>query len=651
MSTKNNDFNEWFLDESLLQISPKAGETVFSIGSGRFCSRASLPFADNGVHGTFAGGLYADGPGDLTWIPSVESPFRDNRNYPSDTEIIENEKVSVLPVLPGLWRLRINGGIPPIVSNKRYLDMKHGILLSHTEFLINGRKSFLKSSRFISAKNSDNAFETIEFNIPEGLEFKLQLGIDNNVKNEYKYNLWEKETFQSSETNLIWSGKTENIKSQASIAFGVKINNDSEPLKPELGKDYFCIKVKGKMTVERYVSVCTEVFYDDTDKAAEFYLEKAMNEGIEKAFRKHCEAWNDFWKTAYIENNFSKRDKTALNFNIFQLQCSVPHSCKYSIGAKFLSGEGYRGMVFWDTDVFLLPWLIDFFPERAKEHLVFRYRALNQARKIAADKGYHGAMYPWQSDPDGKEGTAPWIVLSDTQVHVTADVAWAVVKYFEKTNDREFMKDMGTEILAETAKFWMSRINSQNAHLENVCGPDENHTHVNNNAFTNTVVKYNLRKAAEYCEVCENKRELWKKTADRIPDFNKNSDGVIEQFDGYFDLPEGDRENVGEKCDAHNIIKQADVLMIPLMFPNLLTKKEISANFAYYEPRTTHLSSLSKGVYAYAAIMAEDRNVTYNFFSETLYSDLNDKYGNTEKGLHAAASGLNILLALKFSQN
>ncbi len=210
----------------------------------------------------------------------------------------------------------------------------------------------------------------------------------------------------------------------------------------------------------------------------------------------------------------------ALRFAIYHLNSAAnPADERVSIGARALTGDAYLGHVFWDTEIYLLPFYIATWPEAARALLMYRYHTLPGARAKAARMGWRGAMYAWESTDTGEETTPeqligpngePIQVLCGTQEqHITADVAYAVWQYWQATGDDGFMLDAGAEILLETARFWASRASPEadgKCHIRGVIGPDEYHEHVDDNAYTNVMARWNIRRGLEIAALL---RERW----------------------------------------------------------------------------------------------------------------------------------------------
>ncbi len=201
-----------------------------------------------------------------------------------------------------------------------------------------------------------------------------------------------------------------------------------------------------------------------------------------------------------------------VRFNIYHmLICANEDQGFSSIGARTLSGEGYRGHIFWDAEIFLLPFYAYVMPDVAKNMLMYRHKRIQQAKVIAKEKGYEGAMFPWESAGTGEEETPSWaknldgkiifIRTNDLEHHIASDIVYAIVQYFQVSDDKEFMKTCGYEMIFEIARFWASRTvcNKKGRYeIRNVIGPDEFHEDVNNNAYTNVMAKWCLLTAHKY---------------------------------------------------------------------------------------------------------------------------------------------------------
>ncbi len=395
----------------------------------------------------------------------------------------------------------------------------------------------------------------------------------------------------------------------------------------------------------------------------------------------HLDVWEKKWKQADVVLTGDDKAQHALRFNIYQLLINGP-SRPAGIGAKFLSSEGYMGHVFWDTEIFILPFYIYNFPDMARNMLLYRYNTLEGARKNALKMGCKGAKYAWESATTGEdvtprfasklERTIRLIYTGTEEDHIVSDVIYGVEKYFRVTGDESFLVNYGLEMVFLTARFWASRVVEAGEHYEIHCviGPDEFHEHVNNNAYTNFLVKWHLKLAvtlfkymgryhpgimdALAARITLEKEEVdfWLSVSRKLRLSYDPQTRLFEQFDGYFSLKDYLIEGFDRKghsvlpdgIDYSNIqstrlIKQADVLIMMMLFPHSFSDEDKKANFAFYEKRTAHASSLSHCIHAMMGLAVGRRVRAYDYFMKTALFDLENLHENTALGIHAAAVG------------
>jgi kojibiose phosphorylase len=330
--------------------------------------------------------------------------------------------------------------------------------------------------------------------------------------------------------------------------------------------------------------------------------------------------------------------------------------------------------VFWDTEIFLLPFFIWTHPQTARALLAYRHRTLPAARAKAARLGYEGALYAWESADTGEETTPEFVWLPDgtrltiltgvQEHHIAADVAWAVCQYWQVTGDDGFVEEMGAEIVVETARFWASRTTvgaDGRHHICDVIGPDEYHEGIDDNAYTNVMARWNLRAAAAVCDrfpdaasqlgVTPAERGRWEAVAAGLVDMLDAGAGLYEQFDGFFDLenirsvdlaprPFTGEMVVGvERLRRTQVVKQADVLMLGVLLPDEVDPEVQAVNYRYYEPRTSHGSSLSPAMHALVAARVGDLDDALGYFHLAGGVDLDNRMGNAADGVHIATMG------------
>ncbi|HPE69874.1 MAG TPA: glycosyl hydrolase family 65 protein [Thermotogota bacterium] len=410
-----------------------------------------------------------------------------------------------------------------------------------------------------------------------------------------------------------------------------------------------------------------------------------LQEGFDNEKQAHIQAMQRLWHDIDIQIQGDPRAQLAIRFNLFHLaNCAGQEDSRVSIAAKGLHGEGYKGHVFWDTELFMLPFFIYTQPNTARNLLLYRYHTLDGARQNAKKDGFEGARFAWESAQKGDEVTPRWgvnykgepvrIWTGDEEFHISGDVAMAVFHYFRATGDEEFMRGYGVEILLQTARFWLSRLewNEEFSRFEirKVIGPDEFHEHVDNNVYTNFLASWNLKEGARWGRwlkqkdpvqferlmvltgLSEDKLVQWESAAQQIFIPVDSQTGVIEQFEGYFDLQEWPITQHDEngmplwpvgldlgELDRTRLVKQPDVLMLMYLIPEEFSMETRKVNYDFYEQRTMHKSSLSPCIHAFLGLGVGDRRNAYRYYLKTVETDLKNNQGNTAHGLHAASAG------------
>ncbi|WP_330178590.1 hypothetical protein OHB26_18840 [Nocardia sp. NBC_01503] len=394
-------------------------------------------------------------------------------------------------------------------------------------------------------------------------------------------------------------------------------------------------------------------------------LRQAWEHGIDGLLAAHGAAWSRRWSSVGIDLPDDPETELAVRFALYQLWTNADAHGESAVGARGISGTDYLGHIFWDADAFVLPAMVSIDPEAAEAIVAYRLRRLGAARERARAAGYRGARFPWESAADGTDVTPRSGFLGGTTVpirtgileeHITADIAWAADRYAEWTGRRDFVRTTARELLTETARYWASRCRVDargQAHLEQVIGPDEYHESVDDNAFTNVMARWNLRRAArlepeDHTEATE--FAAWRALADRIVD-QLRPDGRYEQFRGYFGLepllaaavarpPVAADVLLGQhRVTGSQLIKQPDVLMLHHLVPEEVAPASLTPNLDFYGPRTTHGSSLSLPVMATLLARAGRPDSALEMLGPALRLDLDDRNGTTAGGLHMATFG------------
>jgi trehalose/maltose hydrolase-like predicted phosphorylase len=421
----------------------------------------------------------------------------------------------------------------------------------------------------------------------------------------------------------------------------------------------------------------------DPRQCASTLLQRAVRQGLKRELSRHIDAWRKRWSISDIELHGDESLQRALRFGIYHLiSAANPQDDHVSIGARGLTGEGYLGHVFWDTDVWLLPFYALTWPAAARALLMYRYHTLPAARAKASRLGFRGALYAWESADSGDETTPPWavdrtgrvvpIVCGTQEQHISADIAYAVWQYWQTTRDTRFLLDAGAEILLETARFWASRARAEaddQYHIRGVMGPDEYHESVDDNAYTNGLAAWNIERGldaaallrtrwpARWCQLAPTlgleaaELQTWQTIAARMAIGLDPGRGTLEQFAGFFNLEDIDLKQYtdrsapvdvllgGDRTRQAQVIKQADVLMLHALLPWQYDLALQRADFAYYAPRCAHGSSLSPSMHALVAARLGDTDTALGYLRQAAAIDLEADHGEAALGVHIGALG------------
>jgi trehalose/maltose hydrolase-like predicted phosphorylase len=405
--------------------------------------------------------------------------------------------------------------------------------------------------------------------------------------------------------------------------------------------------------------------YDPSAHAAHAALAAAEHLGFEGLLREHREAWAHRWHHADVVLEGDPELQRSIRLALFHLMASVADTGEAAVGARGLTGPAYRGHVFWDSDVFVLPFLAATHPEAARAMLEYRVRRLPAARELARSQGRQGARFAWESAADGRDvtpeaarlatGELVAIRTGELEEHITGDVAWAAACYVAWTGDRAFAAGPCRELFVETARYWASRVRLDQdgrAHIYGVIGPDEYHEPVDDNAFTNVLARWNLRQAATVDGVDKEERTSWLEIADTLVDGYDRASGLYEQFAGFFKLEPLVIEEIAprrpiaadlllgpERTQRAQVLKQPDVLMLHHLLPDEVPPGSLLPNLDFYEPRTAHGSSLSPAINASVLARAGRYRSALEAVQIAARMDLDDLTGTTAGGVHLATMG------------
>lgn len=618
-------------------------------------------------------------------------------------------EVSELPNLPDMWEMelyfdgyRFSLEKGELLDYKRILNLKDDHASRDITWRIpNGKIVKLHFGRFVSFADRHTFATKLSIHSDEHVDVMIKSGINAQHTNSGSQHLDEVDMRFFDKRYLQFNVRT--THSRIGISCNTTHRVSCEDVKSEMFMDRRIIRqilkfeVHGDAEVEKISNYYTEVdvdlqgmSFDDIKKHAYHALQKSTACGYDALCAKSMEAWHTQINDQYpiIIDSEHEEDQLAIRFAIYHLSIMTPkHDHRMGIAAKGMTGEGYKGHSFWDTEVFILPFFIYNNPQVARSLLEYRYLGLEGARKKAAENGFEGAMYPWEAAwPKDGEVTPVWgavDIISGEQTkiwsgfieqHITSDIANAVWQYYIITDDQQFMDDYGYEILFDTAIFWASRL-EYNAEkdcyeINDVVGPDEYKEHVDNNAFTNYMAMHNMKLALRYAEEIVDKETavyerlnkklnlevnvpVWKERLQKIYLPQPNEELIIPQDDTYLsktiiDLaPYKAHEQVAtlfqdynlEQVNDMQVSKQADIMILFYLLEDLFTNDVKIANYNYYEPKTTHDSSLSLSTHSILASDLNDTDKAYALFRRASQIDMGTNMDSSDYGIHAASLG------------
>lgn len=584
-------------------------------------------------------------------------------------------------------------------SHKVVLDYRHGVYKRHTVFDTDDGVLTIEAERFVSMTRKHLLVMDYSFTVSAGGDVRILTGIDGDVWdiNGPHFDLINKE-YNVLQDSLCLTGVTHENGNQVIVCEKIYLDQEYSQQITEDNKEMIrviSIKAMPGITYHlyKYITVYTSKDSHTFDRDASLLLIEAYNLGFMELKKEHNSQWEEIWKVSEVIIDGDDEAMEALNYSLYHLHCIAPrHKDSLSIAARGLSGQTYKGAVFWDTEMFILDFFLFTEPEVAKTLLKYRIDTLEGAKKKAKGYGYKGAFYAWESQEGGFDACSDYNVtdvftkrpmrtyFKDKQIHISAAIAYGIMRYVTFTGNLDLLEEGGFEVLIECAKFYYSllikKVSLDKYELHDVIGPDEYHERVNNNAYTNRMAKFTFENAlkaikmAEYspiiCEGLKNKgydiEALTKDFVEAseklyIPKPDKKTK-VIYQFDGYENLEEVTLQEVKKRllhekeywggangvASHTKIIKQADVVAMMNLFSEEYTKEELLSNWEYYEPRTEHGSSLSACMYSMLACKCQMPEKAYPFFIKSAKADLEES-GKQWAGLiyiggtHPAASG------------
>lgn len=425
------------------------------------------------------------------------------------------------------------------------------------------------------------------------------------------------------------------------------------------------------VTLVKYTVYGDSIRHEDCQAAARATLTEAMAMPLGELYSRQKAYLDEFWASSSLEIEGDDDLCLAVKYNTYQLLQSVGKDEYSNIAAKGLSGEGYEGHYFWDTEMYMQPFFTLTNPALSKNLISYRYSILDEARANASILGHtHGALYPWRTIM-GRECSG-YFPSGSAQYHINGDITYSVVAYYLATKDLDFIADKGAEIVYETARLWIDAGNYHKGqfHINDVTGPDEYTCIVNNNYFTNASAQYNLHWAVRFYELLEaaGKNEAARRiglTKEEVLAFEAAEKamylpydeelGINPQDDSFLQKKVWDFENTPKDhyplllhyhplyIYRFQVCKQADTVLAHFIYEDAQDLETIRRSFAYYEKVTTHDSSLSTCIYSIVASKLGLTDKAYEYFGDSAKLDLFNLHKNTKDGIHTANMGGNYM--------
>jgi len=665
-------------EKSYLPAKERDIETLFSMGNGYIGTRNSLEeLYPQSTPGTFLAGFYEK---------DIYNDFNILVKIPDWTRIkifVEDEQLDLTK--------------HETLFHRRYIDLNNGCVVREWQYADNiGRITSIKTIKYISISNKHELGKCVlikpenytgNLKVLSGIDcntadfnylINQNLSIDNHASVQMKSKFSNKEFMLLQKSNISYFDDTFIQSYPPNLAYQT-INNFGGSFEEwkwmaEAGKIY---------NIKSLTTIYSNMDTPHPKEAVQENILKLGHDFFETSAQKHVEKWFSRWNESAVKITGSECDQKFIDFALYHLIISGEFSGdRYSIPARNLSGEAYKGHVFWDTEMFLLPFFTYTKPEIARKLLLYRYKTLDGARQHAKEAGFKGASFAWESTDTGHEMTPSHVILPNGNViyilsgqyenHISSDIAYSIWKYWQATEDREFLVNHGAEILFETARFCESLIRLEDDglyHIPTVIGPDEYHEKVDDNAYTNYLARHNFEIAVQTFDFMKNnyseelsllKKKIklknsdiknWEKYKEKIYSGFDEETGLFEQFKGFYDLEYVDLKQFEprsvpmdiilgqEKTKKTQILKQADVLMFLYLFGENFSEDIIRRNYEFYEPRTGHGSSLSPGIHSLIAARIGKTDEAYDYFVKNAKIDLNDHFGNSAGGIHIASQG------------
>jgi alpha,alpha-trehalose phosphorylase len=692
--------NEWALTEARYSNEDLGvTETLFAVGNGYLGMRGNVEEGrESHTHGTFINGFH-----EIWTIRHAEEAFGFARVGQTIVNVPDN-KVMKLYIDDEPMLL----SVADLENYDRTLDFRDGVLRRDVVWRTPGGKRVrVRSRRMVSFPQRHLAIMSIEVTMVDeaapvvissqilnrqdgGDEYNVRSaalgqGVDPRKAESFESRVLTPQTHWCSERRIILGYRCAN--SRMTLAVGADHEIDTGNVYTELvhadedtGKKVYRVDARPgvPITVTKVVSYHTSrgVPVRELVDRCRRTLDRVREQGVARQFADQ-RAWLDaFWERSDVVVPGQPALQQAIRWNLFQVAQATARAEQSGVPAKGVTGSGYGGHYFWDTEIYILPFLTYTSPAMARSALRFRYNMLGAARRRAQDLAQNGALFPWRTI-NGEEASA-FYAAGTAQYHIDADISYALCKYVRATGDDDLMRREGVDILVETARLWADlgfwRENSggpdrRSFHIHGVTGPDEYTTVVNDNLFTNVMARFNLAQAAEVVraiqaedppafQVLSHRLELedgevdeWAECAAHMHIPFDPATGINPQDSHFLDREVWDLANTpAEKRPLmlhyhplviyrFQVLKQADIVLALFLQGDHFSLEQKRADFEYYDPITTGDSTLSGVVQSIIAAEVGYRDLALRYFLNSLYVDLANLHGNTVDGVHVASAG------------
>ena len=681
-------FEPWNVTEDHLDLAMNyRNETTFALSNGYIGTRGTHEEAydfdeQHGLQGNFLNGLY-----EQEHVRYGEWNF----GFPTESQTILNvPNCKTIRLVVDGEPMDIRTGT--LQNYRRTLDMKHGQVVRSFEWTSpNGKTVRVENIRFVSLAHKNRMAQRysvtpVNFSGTLTLHSALDADVENHTRTTnplVDYGPFGRHLLPDALTadDKTMTCQSTAVNSKLAMACGsVHLLSEAAAATRHQANDVdawieydFAAKQGHTITLEK-LTVYTDSLDMDKDAMLPFVNEELTAfaaDGYDKEFAAHAAMMAHFWETADIRVDGDVPLQQGLRFNLYHIMQASGRDGRTGMGAKGLSGEGYEGHYFWDTEMYVLPVFVYTQPELARSLLDYRYSTLDKARDRARVLGHPiGALYPWRTI-NGEEAST-YFPLGTAQYHINADVAYAFQLYVAVTNDIDYLADKAAEVLCETARVWadvgcFAECRGGKYCICSVTGPDEYNAIVDNNFYTNLMAQQNLYAAVKALETLKEQRPdayqklikkihldpdepaQWKKTADAMYFAYDEKRQVYLQDDGFMlrkpwddsRIPPEKRHLLYENYHPlfiyrQRMSKQADAIMGMMLYSALFTDEELLRNYDFYQTVTLHHSSLSTCIFGILASRIGRHEDAYTYFAQSARMDLDDYHDNFYAGIHAA---------------